>query len=481
MAETPHSEQRRVLIVSSHPLFGQGLRSLLQQRPEADVHVVGIVSSVEQAIAALNTAQPDLVIVDYDDERVNRDEFLARFVEGERRLRVVLLSLKEGGSEAIVYDRRTLAASQIDDWLEEWSYWKKPQEFIRNIIRPGGKTDPRSSSMKHLFFAALLVIALTALVGFGLSQAKLLPVEASLQAKPIDALFRLEFWAIAFLFSLIVGLMLYSIVVFRRRKGDETDAPHIEGNTNLEVIWTLAPLAVVIYLSVIGASTLAATQRADPKPLVVNVIGSQWSWRFDYPDAGIGSTELVLPVNKQVRLRLHSLDVIHSFWVPEFRVKQDLLPGGESMIRELRVTPDLEGNYKVRCAEMCGRLHASMEAPVRVVSQASYDAWIAEQQASIPADPIGRGQKWARQFGCQACHTTNGTVLVGPSWQGIYGKEVTFTDGTTATVDDAYIRESILQPNAHIVKGFQPLMPSLGSQLTEDQINDIIEFIKSLR
>src|SRR5512139_3940965 len=117
MVDPLQREKRRVLIVSSHPLFGQGLRSLLQQRPEADVHVVGIVSSVDQAIAALNTAQPDLVIVDYDDEQVNRDEFLARFVEGERRLRVVLLSLKEGGSEAIVYDRRTLAASQIDDWL----------------------------------------------------------------------------------------------------------------------------------------------------------------------------------------------------------------------------------------------------------------------------------------------------------------------------------------------------------------------------
>jgi cytochrome c oxidase subunit 2 len=247
------------------------------------------------------------------------------------------------------------------------------------------------------------------------------------------------------------------------------------------VIWTLVPLAAVIYLSVIGASTLAATQRADPKPLVVNVIGSQWSWRFDYPDAGLSSNELVLPLNKQVLLRLHSLDVIHSFWVPEFRVKQDLLPGGDSMIRELRITPDLVGNYKVRCSEMCGRLHASMEAPVRVVSQTDYDAWVKEQLASIPADPVGRGQKWARQFGCQACHTTDGTVLVGPSWKGIYGNPVTFTDGTSATVDDAYIRESILQPSAKIVKGFQPLMPSLGSQLTDQQINDIIEYIKSLK
>ncbi len=112
---------RRVLIVSSHPLFGKGLHSLLTQRKELDVHVVGMLSSVEEALNALESIQPDLVILDYDDERVNRDAFLARYIEGARRLRVVLLSLNENGGEAIVYDRRTLAASQVDDWLREWS------------------------------------------------------------------------------------------------------------------------------------------------------------------------------------------------------------------------------------------------------------------------------------------------------------------------------------------------------------------------
>jgi chemotaxis response regulator CheB len=113
---------RRVLIVSSHPLFGQGLRKLLHERKEPDVTVVDIIASVEEAVKAIDRVHPDLVIVDYDDERVNRDEFLAHFLEGARELRVVLLSLKEGGSQAVVYDRRTLSAAQIDDWLKEWNY-----------------------------------------------------------------------------------------------------------------------------------------------------------------------------------------------------------------------------------------------------------------------------------------------------------------------------------------------------------------------
>jgi DNA-binding NarL/FixJ family response regulator len=122
MLKPDQANPRRVLIVSSHPLFGQGMRSLLHDRKKADVLVTGIVSSVDDAVAAILSQKPDLVIVDYDDERVNRDEFLARFVEGDSRLRVVLLSLKDGGSKAIVYDRRALAAAQIDDWLNEWKY-----------------------------------------------------------------------------------------------------------------------------------------------------------------------------------------------------------------------------------------------------------------------------------------------------------------------------------------------------------------------
>ena len=181
-------------------------------------------------------------------------------------------------------------------------------------------------------------------------------------------------------------MIVYSLVVFRRKKGDTSDAAHIEGNTRLEVIWTVIPLITVLGLGYLGGSALRDTMRPDPKPLEIDVISQQWSWRFDYPIWGIASDVLMLPINKQAVLRLSSNDVIHSFWVPEFRVKQDALPGGEGFVRELRITPDLLGNYKVRCAELCGLRHTYMEAPVKVVSPTDFDAWVKEFYSSLSRD-----------------------------------------------------------------------------------------------
>lgn len=476
---TSGSRPQRVLIASSHALFGQGLRSLLQSRQKADVEVVGVVSGLNQALAAINRLNPDLVIVDYDDEQLNRDEFLARFVEGERKMRVVLLSL-QSGEEAIVYDRRTLAASQIEDWLEAWPEGEIPAKTPSERENLNAQ-HPRRSNMRHLIIAGILVVVVTALLILGLQQVRLLPEQASLQAVTIDRMFDLEFYVIAFLFALIVVFMVYSIAVFRRKPGDTTDARHVEGNTRLEVAWTIIPLITVLAFSVIGADALAETQRVSPDALEVNVIGQQWTWRFEYPDLGIVSNELRLPVNQQALLHLSSVDVIHSFWVPEFRVKQDALPGGEAFVRDLRVTPSKTGDYKVRCAELCGLDHAKMENNVLVLSKAEFDAWVSEQTGES-ADPVERGQRYYEVYGCNACHTLDGTIKVGPSWLGIYGEENTFTDGTTGVVDDAYLLESIRNPAAKIVEGFPNAMPANVAQtMTDRQIQDIIEFIKSLR
>jgi cytochrome c oxidase subunit 2 len=203
--------------------------------------------------------------------------------------------------------------------------------------------------------------------------------------------------------------------------------------------------------------------------------------RFDYPALGIGSTELRLPVDKQVLLRLSSMDVIHSFWVPEFRVKQDALPGGKEFVRPLRVTPTTLGEYKVRCAELCGLNHYSMEAPVIVMAAADYEAWAAAE-AGLSADPVERGQKWYETYGCKACHSIDGSTLVGPTWKGVYGSQRNFTDGSTAIVDDAYLTESIRNPGVKIVDGFQNLMPAgIATSMTDQQVLDVIEFIKSLK
>jgi cytochrome c oxidase subunit 2 len=336
---------------------------------------------------------------------------------------------------------------------------------------------------RHLVIVGILVIVVSILIYIGLDSAGLMPLQASAQAEDIDWMWNLEVVAMSFLFALIVVPMAYSLIVFRRRKGDTTDAEHMEGNTRLEIAWTIVPLFVVMAYAYLGAINLAATRRADPEAMVVKVTGLQWSWTFEYePVNGLAvvSDELHVPVGKQVLLRMTSNDVIHSFWVPEFRVKQDLVPG---RITELRVTPTLEGNYKVRCAELCGTSHYIMEKPVVVSSQEEFDAWMTEQLAiaeEASQTPEGRGQVLVVANGCAACHTINGSPGIGPTWLGLVGRTEELTDGSTVVADEAYIHESIKAPQAKIVAGFEnQLMPTYG--FTDEQIADIIAYIKTLR
>jgi cytochrome c oxidase subunit 2 len=275
--------------------------------------------------------------------------------------------------------------------------------------------------------------------------------------------------------------MVYSVVVFRRKPGETGDGDHFEGHTGLEVVWTIVPLGIVLYFSFIGAQALAETMRSDPQAMEVKVTAFQWGWRYEYPAYGVTSTTLNIPINRQVLLKLTSTDVIHSFWVPEFRVKQDALPG-EDMIKELRITPTQLGEFKVRCAELCGAAHAYMEGPVVVMEQAAFDAWIAEQ-SRVSNDPVERGKKLATQSGCIGCHTTDGRVVVGPTWQGLFGSQRTIADGTTVTADEAYLKDSIVSPNAQIVQGFTPniMPPNYGQTLSEAQLNDLIAYIRSVK
>jgi cytochrome c oxidase subunit 2 len=337
--------------------------------------------------------------------------------------------------------------------------------------------------MRHFVIVGILVIATTILVYFGLSSAHLMPLAASAQAKPIDWMWNLELIFMSFFFAIIVAPMAYSLIVFRRKKGDTSDAEHMEGNTKLEIAWTIIPLFVVMAFAYLGAVNLAETRRVDPEAMIVKVTGIQWSWNFEYPAAdgvSVVSTELHLPVGKQVLLQMTSKDVIHSFWVPEFRVKQDLVPG---RITELRITPTLEGNYKVRCAELCGTSHAYMEKPVLISSQADFDIWMAEQvklAEKAAATPEGRGKALVDANGCVACHSINGAQGIAPTWFGLFGSEVRLTDGTTVIADEAYITESIKAPQAKIVAGFETqLMPTYG--FTDEQIADIVAYIKTLR
>lgn len=472
--ETPHiKDMRRILIASANPLYGKGLEKLLTQRASANLPDIRIASTMAVTLAMLEKWKPDLVIVDYDDQTIDRGQFLNQFITGDRAMQVVLVSLQASGT-AVVYDRRTLSPDQTQDWLQ------LPTE---SQLSQGSDHPRRNEGMKHFLIVAVLVAISTVLVNLLLQSIGLLPVEASAQAAIIDRLFDTHFLVISFLFSLIVVFLVYSLIVFRRRKDDpQQEGKFFKGSTRLEVLWTILPLGTVIYFSYLGSLSLAETRKVDPQALEVKVIGRQWSWTFEYPEFGIVSDTLQLPVDRQVLLKLTSEDVIHSFWVPEFRVKQDLLPG-ENLIKELRITPTLIGSYKVRCAELCGTQHAYMESPVVVVSDADFQTWVDAEVKLLNADPATRGERISKQNGCLACHSVDGTRLVGPSWLGLYESQRELADGTTIVADDAYLLNSIIQPNVHIVAGYPPgVMPqSYADSLSETQLSDIIAFIKTLK
>lgn len=339
--------------------------------------------------------------------------------------------------------------------------------------------------MRHFVAVGIWVIVLAVLTYAGINASGLAtqmnPVVASTQAVSIDSLWHGEMVVLSFLFALIVAPITYSLVVFRRRKGETGEGVHFEGNTSLEIGWTVAPLVLVVVFAYWGAYSLGETRRVDPNALVINVKAQQFTWTFEYPEYGIISKELHLPVNQQVVLKMQSADVIHSFWVPEFRVKQDVVPG---RVTEYRITPSLVGDYKVRCSELCGTSHAYMESPVIVNEIADYDAWIAEQKViaeEAGKTPEGQGQLLTVKNGCVGCHSIDGTPLTGPTWLNLYGAEVELTDGTTVLADDAYIAQSILEPNAAVVKDYPSpsLMPVFA--LTDEDIANITAYIKTLK
>ena len=350
---------------------------------------------------------------------------------------------------------------------------------------------------KHYISVAILIVISTFILRGALKYFYRLPVAASAQAVPIDQMFNAHFWMISFLFSFIMVFMLYAATIFKRKEGDNEPGPHVHSNTGLEIAWTIIPIFFVIAFGYWGVVVLNALTAEQPDEMVVKVYGQQWLWQFEYPEQeGITSQELVLPIDQRIVLEMESRDVLHSFWIPEFRVKQDLLPG---MVRELRITPTRLGDYRLLCAEICGQDHSKMQAAVHIVSRSEFDAWV-EEKLSLPAyaemTPAERGEIWYNELACSGCHNTTGAPGgAGPTWQGIYGREELLTDGTTIIVDHAYIYKSILEPNSQIVSGFnEGIMPQdYGTRIDKKQaeilanegieidvIDDLISFMQTL-
>lgn len=302
------------------------------------------------------------------------------------------------------------------------------------------------------------------------------PSAASAQAVPVDGMFNAHYWMISFLFGLILVFMLYSVVVFRRKPGDTTDAAPIHGNTRLEVTWTVVPVFVVLGFGVYGAVVLNDITSPDPNEMVVRVTGRQWAWSFEYPEQDdVNSNALVLPINQPVLLEMEAEDVIHSFWVPEFRVKQDLVPGRTTY---LRITPTELGDYVLRCAEICGTEHANMLAPVRVVDDAGFAQFIEDNRFRFSdLTPEARGELWASTgyYGCVSCHSIDGSDGVGPTWLGLYQRQEQLQDGSTVVADEEYIRNSILNPNEQLVAGYAAAMPQNYEELFAEREAEILE------
>ncbi len=212
-------------------------------------------------------------------------------------------------------------------------------------------------------------------------------------------------------------------------------------------------------------------RRAPDDAMQINVVGKQWMWKIQHPTGKREIDELHLPLGRPVKLTLASEDVIHSFYIPAFRIKQDVVPG---TYESEWFTPTKIGEYHLFCAEYCGTQHSGMIGKVIVMQPSEYEAWL----AGTPADqsPVAAGEKLFTQYQCITCHGQRGPGLVG-----LYGSKVKLIDGSTVTADEDYLRESILRPGAKIVAGFQPLMPTYAQQLTEEQVMQLVAYIKSLR
>lgn len=250
---------------------------------------------------------------------------------------------------------------------------------------------PKSSSdRRHFIIAGVLVVITTFVMDWLLRSTILsfLPTQASKEAGTIDQMISWHILLIAFLFALVVVFMLYAMVVFRRREGDDSDGEHFEGNATLEIAWTVIPLLLVFIFGYLGVRDLNTITEKNEE-LTVKATGQQWSWKFEY-EGGVLSPDLILPVDKRVKVLLRSEDVLHSFWVPEFRVKKDLLPASahaesdeEAFPSYIHFTPNKVGEYEVKCAELCGLTHWNMLAAVKVVEQDQFTVWLQTELAKV--------------------------------------------------------------------------------------------------
>jgi cytochrome c oxidase subunit 2 len=300
------------------------------------------------------------------------------------------------------------------------------------------------------------------------------PERASNFAGNVDALFSFILLTCLFFSVLVTCLAIFAAFKYRRTHPNEVGAP-IEGNMALEIGWTVIPLIIALGMFAWGAVLYVNFRTAPKDTLDIYVIGKQWMWRLQQPNGRREINELHVPLNRNIKLIMGSEDVIHDFYVPAFRVKMDVVPG---RYNTLWFRPTKIGKYRLFCSQYCGTNHAVMTGWVTVMDPADYATWLSGEVGEV--NPAAAGERLFTQLACVTCHLSNGAGR-GPSLNGVYGAKVLLADGSTVTADDAYIRESILEPKAKIVAGYQPVMPTFQGLVTEEQIMNLTAYIKSLQ
>ncbi|MHB8652671.1 MAG: cytochrome c oxidase subunit II [Terriglobia bacterium] len=296
------------------------------------------------------------------------------------------------------------------------------------------------------------------------------PDQASTIAEGFDHLFYFETAVAIFFAVLIFSTIFYFAVKYRRRSDDERPA-EIEGSLALELTWTLIPAALCAIMFYWGSSLYFTDSRPPAAALEVFVVGKQWMWHLQHAEGPREINELHVPVGRPIKLTLTSEDVIHDFFVPAFRVKHDVVPG---QYYSIWFQATKIGKYHFFCAQYCGAQHSSMIGWVYVMSEVDYEQWLTGGVKNV-----SMAQSGAQLYQKLACITCHGTGRA-PAFNGIYGKPVKLTTGQTVTADEAYIRESIIEPSAKIVDGYNPIMPTFKGQVSEEELLQLIAFIKSL-
>jgi len=330
-----------------------------------------------------------------------------------------------------------------------------------------------------------------------------MPPQASTFAADVDNAFYFIYWLDIIFFLALMGGMIYLAIRYRY-KSDEDRTIDIKGNHTIELVWSVFPSFLLVAMFALGFNAYMKQSVPPADAMEVRVTAQKWSWSFDYPSLGItGEKVLVVPQGQPVRLTMTSKDVIHSFFVPDFRIKKDVVPGRYSVIwfqvdeifgarpNEGRGPNDVgemvsglgEGEHQVFCTEYCGTDHSRMYSRVQVMPQEDFDTWAA---AKVSFDPtaltaVEHGEYLFKKNACAGCHSIDGSKMVGPSFKGLYGRNENLADGSSVIVDDSYISESILVPGQKIVAGYANQMPTFQGQLDTEQITAIIEYIKSLK